>query len=204
MPDYKESVPDAVRRIVDRGYDDICEKLDNIKDAEPAAILDALKERGEIDLADYYEEWLGDDAPRAPETDPGVGSGVVPDPADSPSYDALKEHLRNVELTRKTGLRPGALVRYWPGVREGVGRVGRTRSEVWEVSGQPVVSIHGYAGGVALTHVELIEPAPGPPDTFNPTIPVVPSAPPYPEHSPAPVVDSPSFSGGDCGGGGGE
>ena len=97
-------------------------------------------------------------------------------------------------------MRPGSLVRYWPGAREGVGRVGRTRSEVWELSGQPVVSIHGYPGGIALTHVELIEDAPK-----RPEVRVVPPATPYPVHG-WHDSDSAAYSAGsaDCGGGGGE
>lgn len=52
----------------------------------------------------------------------------------------------------------GAVVRYWPGVREGVGIASRTRSLPWVLGGHtPVVMVEGHAGGVALTHVEPCE-----------------------------------------------
>lgn len=51
----------------------------------------------------------------------------------------------------------GTPVRYWPGAREGKGRESVTRSDVWSLGGHtPVVLVEGYAGGIALTHVEII------------------------------------------------
>lgn len=48
----------------------------------------------------------------------------------------------------------GSPVFYWPGVREGEGQVGQTRSPAWLLGGHtPVVQVTGYAGGIALTHV---------------------------------------------------
>lgn len=48
----------------------------------------------------------------------------------------------------------GTGVLFWPGAREGVGRVGATRSAAWALGGHtPVVLVEGYAGGIALTHV---------------------------------------------------
>ena len=48
----------------------------------------------------------------------------------------------------------GTPVRYWPGALEGDGCWGHTRSEAWELpSGEPVVLVTGYAGGIALSHV---------------------------------------------------
>lgn len=48
----------------------------------------------------------------------------------------------------------GTPVTYWPGTRAGEGREGVTRSRAWILpSGEPVVMIEGYAGGVALSHV---------------------------------------------------
>jgi hypothetical protein len=52
----------------------------------------------------------------------------------------------------------GTPVRCWSGVREGAGRLSRTRSRAWVTGGSAVVSVAGYAGGIALTH---IEPHPG-------------------------------------------
>jgi hypothetical protein len=54
----------------------------------------------------------------------------------------------------------GTPVRYWPGAREGAGERSRTRSVAWELGdGTPVVKVEGYAGGIALTHVEVDEKA---------------------------------------------
>ncbi len=49
----------------------------------------------------------------------------------------------------------GTPVRYWPGGRIGPGRESVTRSQAWNVCGTPVVAVEGYAGGIALTHVEV-------------------------------------------------
>lgn len=48
----------------------------------------------------------------------------------------------------------GTPVRYWPGVREGDGIESVTRTPAWLLgSGHAVVSVEGYAGGIALTHI---------------------------------------------------
>ena len=48
----------------------------------------------------------------------------------------------------------GTDVTYWPGAKSGEARQGQTRTPAWVLpSGDPVVSITGYAGGIALTHV---------------------------------------------------
>lgn len=53
----------------------------------------------------------------------------------------------------------GTPVLYWPGVHEGPGHESVTRSEVWRMAaGQLVVSVEGYAGGIALTHIERRRP----------------------------------------------
>lgn len=48
----------------------------------------------------------------------------------------------------------GTPVRYWPGIRSGEGRQSVTRTPAWLVSGKPCVSVEGYPGGIALTHIE--------------------------------------------------
>ena len=55
-------------------------------------------------------------------------------------------------------IEPGTPVRYWPGIKYGPGIASRTRSEVWHISGVPVVAVEGYPGGIALTHVEVAAP----------------------------------------------
>jgi hypothetical protein len=53
----------------------------------------------------------------------------------------------------------GTLVRYWPGERgDKTERVGKTRSRAWPIGGHTAsVLIEGYAGGIALTHVEVLD-----------------------------------------------
>lgn len=50
----------------------------------------------------------------------------------------------------------GTPVRYWPGVRdEGSARLSTIRSAAWALlSGQAIVKVAGYPGGIALSHVE--------------------------------------------------
>jgi hypothetical protein len=49
----------------------------------------------------------------------------------------------------------GKIVRYWTGVREGIGKMGKTRTEAMVLGGHTaVVWIEGYDSCVALSHVE--------------------------------------------------
>lgn len=51
----------------------------------------------------------------------------------------------------------GTPVRYWPGLRRGDGIESVTRTPAWAMGGHTaVVSVEGYAGGIALTHVEVL------------------------------------------------
>lgn len=53
----------------------------------------------------------------------------------------------------------GTPVRYWPGTRSRTSRsfVSKTRSPAWTLySGTPVVMVDGYAGGIALTHIQVV------------------------------------------------
>lgn len=51
----------------------------------------------------------------------------------------------------------GTRVRYWPGIREGEGRLGKVRHEAY-VFGEveAVCMVTGQAGCVALSHVEVV------------------------------------------------
>ena len=52
----------------------------------------------------------------------------------------------------------GTLVRYWPGMRyRHPGVESRTRTPAWTIADTPVVSVKGYPGGIALTHIEVVE-----------------------------------------------
>ena len=64
-----------------------------------------------------------------------------------------KEQKRCDEFNAKHPV--GTPVRYWTGLREGEGRVGKTRSSAEVLSGHTaVVWVEGCRGCVALTHVE--------------------------------------------------
>ena len=52
----------------------------------------------------------------------------------------------------------GTAVTAYPGVRGEDPLTTRTRSKAWTVGGHtPVVSVDGYAGGICLTHIDVIE-----------------------------------------------
>lgn len=51
----------------------------------------------------------------------------------------------------------GTPVKFWPGARWDEPHVGKIRTPVWLLCGTPVVSVSGYAGGIALTHIEIIK-----------------------------------------------
>jgi len=48
----------------------------------------------------------------------------------------------------------GTRCRYWTGVRSGIGKLSRTRTEAQVVGGHAVVWIEGQTGCIALSHVE--------------------------------------------------
>ncbi len=53
----------------------------------------------------------------------------------------------------------GTPVVFWPGERAGTGYRATTRYAAWVTpSGSPVVSVHGYSGGIHLDHVEAANP----------------------------------------------
>ncbi|MFI6443794.1 hypothetical protein [Kitasatospora sp. NPDC050543] len=63
---------------------------------------------------------------------------------------------------------PGTPVIAYPGVRPEFGLAEyprletRTRSRAWNLGhGEPVVAVDGHAGGIALTHVDVVEQAEG-------------------------------------------
>jgi hypothetical protein len=51
----------------------------------------------------------------------------------------------------------GTLVLFWPGIRLADPLKSRTRGEAWALpSGEAVVRVEGRAGGIALSHIEVI------------------------------------------------
>jgi hypothetical protein len=53
----------------------------------------------------------------------------------------------------------GTPVAFWPGFKDGEGRASVTRTPAWVICDTPVVSVDGYPGGIALTHVTPAEEA---------------------------------------------
>lgn len=50
--------------------------------------------------------------------------------------------------------RLGTPVRYWPGLKEGLGVKARTRSPAYPQGDHACVKVTDYGGGIRLTHVE--------------------------------------------------
>lgn len=68
--------------------------------------------------------------------------------AEATRLDAI-EHFNRVHSI-------GTPVLFWPGVRMGEGRQSRTRSQAQLLGDTPVIWVEGYAGCIAVTHVQLI------------------------------------------------
>lgn len=51
----------------------------------------------------------------------------------------------------------GTPVLAFPGTRDGRGMLTRTRTPAWTIGEHAVVSVEGYAGGIALTHIIVVE-----------------------------------------------
>jgi hypothetical protein len=52
----------------------------------------------------------------------------------------------------------GTPVAAYPGIRDDFPLITRTRSAAWELGhGAPIVKVEGYAGGIVLTHVDVID-----------------------------------------------
>lgn len=52
----------------------------------------------------------------------------------------------------------GTPVLFWPGAKTGTGRKSKTRTPAWAMNvNDAVVSVEGYPGGIALTHIEVQE-----------------------------------------------
>jgi hypothetical protein len=84
-------------------------------------------------------------------------------PVDPALEGAARAHRRTGEISAWNAEHPvGTPVLFWPGGRSGPGRQSTTRSHAWPLGdGTPVVLVNGYAGGIALTHVEQLRPWPG-------------------------------------------
>ena len=50
----------------------------------------------------------------------------------------------------------GTPVRYWPGLREGEGKLSKTRSQAQRMCDHSVVWVEGHASCISLSHVEPI------------------------------------------------
>ncbi|WP_341394043.1 DUF4326 domain-containing protein [Arthrobacter sp. G119Y2] len=62
-----------------------------------------------------------------------------------------------LELANGDRLPVGTPVLFWPGARVGEGRRSATRTPIWKMGdGTEVVSVEGYPGGIALTHIQTL------------------------------------------------
>ncbi len=69
---------------------------------------------------------------------------------------AMTESQRT-EAPKMGALPVGTVVLAFPGSRDGRAILTTTRSEPWTLpSGADVVMVEGYAGGIALTHIEVM------------------------------------------------
>lgn len=103
---------DDVQRIIQRGLEDICEKLDELErrhGVTPKQVLDALRQQGESEILDFYEDWLKEGDAYPEDSHPST-MGEVPDPGNAESYKPLDEHLKNMEAVRAQKTPPVA----WP------------------------------------------------------------------------------------------
>jgi hypothetical protein len=111
--------------------------------------LQTQRIRAAID-ADAREQWMSTAPP------PAVAE-------DLPTVDELHMESAEAAVDAWNATHPvGTIVRYWKGLREGEGRLGRTRSEATLLGGHtPVVWVDTTSGAIGLTHVEPVaeEPA---------------------------------------------
>ena len=62
-----------------------------------------------------------------------------------------------LELANGDRLPVGTPVLFWPDATVGEGRPSVTRTPIWKMgSGTEVVSVEGYPGGIALTHIQTL------------------------------------------------
>lgn len=91
-----------------------------------------------------------------------VGSLVRPAPGEATISFAKKHAERSYWNEQRMwefneDLPVGTSVLFWPMEKTGEGRLSKTRSKAWLVCGFPVVKVEGYSGGIALTHIEVVE-----------------------------------------------
>jgi hypothetical protein len=73
-----------------------------------------------------------------------------------------KRHSKRLELARlateafNAAVPLETKVRYWPGIKEGEGHVGMTRSLAVVQCSHPSVWVTGHSGSMSLTHIEVI------------------------------------------------
>lgn len=85
----------------------------------------------------------------------GHGKGFQVDNHDEPiPAKNMKLHFSTPPTSEELPL--GTKVRYWSMGRDDVPKVSTVRTPVFMVCGTPVVSVEGKAGGIALTHIEVV------------------------------------------------
>jgi hypothetical protein len=144
VPDYAPSAYDQGR--VDQRHDMTMALLEALASPSSLAQREADPEDAPptpYDPDDAEEaEFLGI-APPLAQRDAEVGARVIEGQAVSARFH--------------DPLAPGTHVLAWPGSRDSAPLVTRTRSEVWTLgSGDRVVMVEGRAGGIALTHIDVL------------------------------------------------
>jgi hypothetical protein len=92
IEDREANIRHTVEMIVDSGHEAIYERLDKLhkRNIHDSDVMRALRALGFGDVADGYADWAEVDER---EDDNTTTNPVVPDPGDSPSYDALKQAM---------------------------------------------------------------------------------------------------------------
>lgn len=87
-----------------------------------------------------------------PMTDTTPDASGLREAARTTSHGDVEEFNRDCPI--------GTAVLAFPGSRYGRALMTRTRSTAWLVGREPVVMVEGYAGGIALTHIEVVPATP--------------------------------------------
>jgi hypothetical protein len=92
----EETAKREVIRIVEDGFEDIYQKLDNLhaRNIHDTAVINALRAGGFSDVAEGYIDWAECIDPDAEGNE--TLDTVVPDPIDAPSYKGLNEEKPSV------------------------------------------------------------------------------------------------------------
>jgi hypothetical protein len=168
-----------ISNLISNSQDRLFEYFDDLhkQGINDSDVIRSLRRTGERDLAEGYIEWTGALDPDVEDNNTTLDT-AVPDPGDSPSYEALGKalnrnainaYLRSEEIRRfgaqentlqilRKHIPKGTRVAYWPDgdYRSAVWTEAVTLSEVFVHAGIPVVSLESGRQAVPLTHLQVI------------------------------------------------